>query len=61
LLFYAIRYAQQCEAAMSQAPIFPTKATPARMMDSLEIKFKVAVENHQIPSFAGIPRNLGYG
>ena len=35
---------------MSQAPIFPTKATPARMMDSLEIKFKVAVKNHQIPS-----------
>jgi hypothetical protein len=46
---------------MSQAPIFPNKATPARMMDSLEIKFKVAVKNHQKPSFAGIPRNLGFG
>jgi hypothetical protein len=46
---------------MSQAPIFPTKATPIGMMDSLESKFKAVVKNHQIPSFAGNPRNLGYG
>jgi len=46
---------------MSQAPIFPNEATPTRMMDSLETKFKVTVKNHQIPSFTGTPRNLNYG
>jgi len=46
---------------MIQTPVFLSQTTAARMMDSLEPKFKLQVKNHQIQSLTGIPTNVGYG